>query len=88
MTLMNEAGIRSLGQKIKVARITASLKQEDIARAAGVSRPTVSQWENGDTEPSASKLFAIAHATNQPLGWFAEGLIPVARPEGLEPPTF
>ena len=88
-SLMNETPIQSLGRKIRTARVVADIKQADLARACGVSRSAVSQWEHGETEPSASKLFAIARATNQPLGWFAEGLIDgVVRLEGLEPPTF
>ena len=89
MSLMNETAITTLGGKIRTARLIGGMKQDELARAAGVSRPTVSQWENDETEPSASKLFAIARTTNQPLGWFAEGLIDdVVRLEGLEPPTF
>ncbi|WP_375140957.1 helix-turn-helix transcriptional regulator [Microbacterium sp. PAMC21962] len=65
------------------------MRQQDLADAVGVSRSAVTQWETGRTEPSASKMFAIARATSQPLDWFAEGLTgDVVRPKGLEPLTF
>lgn len=48
-----------LGQKLKEARLKAGLKQEDLAKQLGVSRQTVSSWENDRSYPdlgSAVKL--------------------------------
>lgn len=36
-----------IGTKIKNARIVAQLTQEQVAEALGVSRQTMSNWENG-----------------------------------------
>lgn len=36
-----------IGSKIKNARIKAKLTQEQAAEALGVSRQTISNWENG-----------------------------------------
>ena len=36
-----------IGTKIKNARIAAQLTQEQVADALGVSRQTMSNWENG-----------------------------------------
>jgi len=36
-----------IGSKIKNARIDAQLTQEQVAEALGVSRQTMSNWENG-----------------------------------------
>lgn len=78
-----------LGKRIMLARVNAEMRQQDLADAVNVHRSAVAQWETGRTEPSASKMFAIARATNQPLDWFAEGLIvDEVRPKGLEPLTF
>lgn len=78
-----------LAKRIMLARVNADLRQQDLAERVGVHRSAVAQWETGRTEPSASKMFAIARATNQPLDWFAEGLIAdEVRPKGLEPLTF
>ena len=48
-----------LGQKLKEARLHAGLKQEELAKQLGVSRQTVSSWENDRSYPdlgSAVKL--------------------------------
>ena len=61
------------------------LDQQHIADMLGVARTTVSTWERGETEPSASNFVRWAQITGQPLAWLAEGIV---RPKGLEPPTF
>lgn len=48
-----------LGEKLKQARMKAGLKQEELAQKIGVSRQTVSNWENDRSYPdlgSAVKL--------------------------------
>lgn len=88
MTMLNATGIPT-SRRFKIAREAAGFKQEELARLVGVSRTSLGDWERGDTEPSFSKLVALARATNQPLDWFAEGLNAAdVRPKGLEPPTF
>lgn len=55
-----------IGSKIKQARIHAGLTQEQAAQALGVSRQTVSNWENSKTYPDIvsvvkmSDLYAIS----------------------------
>lgn len=55
-----------IGTKIKNARIDAQLTQEQVAEALGVSRQTMSNWENGKTYPDIvsvikmSDLYAIS----------------------------
>ncbi|MDY2937859.1 MAG: helix-turn-helix transcriptional regulator [Fusicatenibacter sp.] len=55
-----------IGTKIKNARIAAHLTQEQVAEALGVSRQTMSNWENGKTYPDIvsvikmSDLYAIS----------------------------
>lgn len=39
--------LTDIGTKIKEARVAAQLTQEQVAEALGVSRQTVSNWENG-----------------------------------------
>lgn len=36
-----------IGSKIKNARISAAITQEQAAESIGVSRQTMSNWENG-----------------------------------------
>ena len=40
-----------IGGKIKAARVRADLTQEQAAESLGVSRQTISNWENGKTYP-------------------------------------
>lgn len=45
------AGLMDIGNKIKNARTTVGLTQEQTAESLGVSRQTISNWENGKTYP-------------------------------------
>lgn len=55
-----------IGTKIKEARLTAQLTQEQAAEALGVSRQTMSNWENNKTYPDLvsvikmSDLYAVS----------------------------
>ena len=55
-----------IGAKIRNARVTAQLTQEQVAEALGVSRQTLSNWENGRTYPDIvsvirmSDLYAVS----------------------------
>ena len=54
-------GIRmSLSQRLKSLRVEHGYTQELVAETLGVSRQAVSKWENGNSEPSTSNLFALA----------------------------
>ncbi|MCD8005905.1 MAG: helix-turn-helix domain-containing protein [Oscillospiraceae bacterium] len=55
-----------IGTKIKNARLAEGLTQEQVAEALGVSRQTVSNWENGKTYPdiiSVVKMSDLYHVT-------------------------
>ena len=49
-----------IGTKIKNARIKAQLTQEQVAEALGVSRQTVSNWENGKTYPDIVSVIKMS----------------------------
>ena len=95
MTIFNDAGL-VLTERLRVARLSAGLDQAQIARRIGVARQTVSNWERGLAEPSATYFVLWARATGQSLEWLAEGVHDKApagagadvRHEGFEPPTF
>lgn len=92
----------TLTDRLRRSRLLAGLEQGDIAARLGVARTTVSAWETGKTEPSASNFVRWAAIVGQPLEWFAEGVNDATpaeagavstvstsvRPEGFEPPTF
>ncbi len=63
----------------------SDMSAQEFADAMGVSRNTVSRWLNGRGTPSKAQLMAISIVTNVSLEWLMQGM---ARPEGLEPPTF
>lgn len=84
MTMLNDTGI-GLAKRLRIARQLCDLDQAQMAAMLGVARTTVSTWERGETEPSATNFVHWAQITGQPLEWLAEG---IARSKGLEPPTF
>ena len=51
---------RSLGEVLKDHRMRCSMTQEFVAEALGVSRQSVSKWENGTADPSTSNLLKLA----------------------------
>ena len=46
--------------QIRVVREKCGITQAKLAEKIGVNQKAVSQWERGDTNPSADKLPAIA----------------------------
>jgi len=50
----------NIGTKIKNARIAAQLTQEQVAEALGVSRQTVSNWENEKTYPDIVSVIKMS----------------------------
>lgn len=51
-----------LGRALVLARTRADLSQTAAAIAVGVSRPTISKWERGLSEPEALDLTRLADA--------------------------
>ena len=52
---------RTLGETLKAHRTRCQMTQEFEAEALGVSRQTVSKWENGSADPSTTNLLALAN---------------------------
>lgn len=51
---------KSLGEALKENRIRCKMTQEFVAETLGVSRQSVSKWENGSSDPNTSNLIALA----------------------------
>ena len=51
-----------LGDNIRAHRRALGMSQEELARACYVSRPSISNWECGKTQPSAEDLALLAAA--------------------------
>ena len=49
-----------LGKQLKAARTDASLSQEELARKIGVSRQTISNWENCRSYPDIGSLIKLS----------------------------
>lgn len=48
---------------LKAFRERESLSQDDLAKLIGVTRETVTRWENGTRKPDEDKLPTIAEKT-------------------------
>lgn len=63
-----------IGARIKAARISRGLTQEELADAAGISRPAVTMWEAGDVNNIRPKhLFRAATALGVEPQWIVTG---------------
>lgn len=49
-----------VGERIRIARVKAKLKQEDVARYLGISKSNISEWENGKRSPGMDQLPDLA----------------------------
>lgn len=49
-----------IGEKLKQARVTANLTQEMVAEKVGVSRQTISNWENGRSYPDIASVIVLS----------------------------
>ncbi len=56
-----------IGMKMKKARINAGLTQEQVAESLGVSRQTISNWENDKTYPDIISVIKISDLYNVSL---------------------
>ena len=61
-----QATKRTLGETLKAHRIQCHMTQEFVAESLGVSRQTVSKWENGSADPSTTNLLAVAKLYDVP----------------------
>ena len=52
--------IEPLASRLRTARTERGLSQEEVARALGVSRQSVSKWERGEALPSRANRQALA----------------------------
>lgn len=55
-----KAVAKSLGEALKKNRIRCQMTQEFVAETLGVSRQSVSKWENGSSDPNTSNLIALS----------------------------
>lgn len=62
-----------IGTKIKDARTAAQLTQEQVAEALGISRQTVSNWENDRTYPDIGSVVKLSDLYGVSLDYLLKG---------------
>ncbi len=72
-----------IGRRIREHREAAGMSQEELACACLVSRPTISSWERGRTQPSAEDLAYLSTAFDVPADTLLQG---IARPNARTSP--
>lgn len=60
----NKEWSKATGIKLKNKRLELGYSQQYIANILGVSKQTISHWENGDRQIYATNLADYAHAMN------------------------
>ena len=71
--LRKKERIPGLADRMRRARIAASLTQEQLADALTVNRRTVYTWESGRSEPTVARLEEIANILGESFSWFMHG---------------
>ncbi|MFS1583834.1 MAG: helix-turn-helix domain-containing protein [Candidatus Arsenophonus phytopathogenicus] len=63
----------SIGNRIRDKRKELRLTQNEIAKALGVSRVSVTKWENGDTKPDGENLHILTKVLACNIEWLLYG---------------
>lgn len=63
---------KSLGKKIKIARIELDMNQTDLANKIGAKQKSISRYETGLSIPSIETLVKIAKVLKRTAGYFLE----------------
>jgi len=63
----------SISEMLKQARSEAGLSQEDAAEKVGVSRQTISSWENGKSYPDIANVIALSDTYGMSLDSLMKG---------------
>jgi transcriptional regulator with XRE-family HTH domain len=61
---------RSVGARLKLARMQQSLSQEEVAEQLGIPRPSISNIESGKRNIELIELISFATMYGQPLEFF------------------
>ncbi|WP_336625574.1 MULTISPECIES: helix-turn-helix domain-containing protein [unclassified Microbacterium] len=71
MTLIQDTGVAA---RLRASRALTGMEQAEVAEALGIARNTVSNWETGRSEPTATAFVRWARLTGVTLDWLAEGV--------------
>ena len=60
----------TIGQRIRMARVNASMTQSQLGDHLGCSSQQIHKYERGSNRVSAGTLFVIAQLLDYPVEWF------------------
>ena len=63
----------NLHDRLRSTRQSQGLSQAELARLAGVSQPTVANWESGSQYPRRAAMAKICEALGIELSWLVDG---------------
>lgn len=63
----------NVSEKLKQARATVKLSQDEVAEIVGVSRQTISNWENGKSYPDIGSVVALSDVYSVTLDSLLKG---------------
>lgn len=66
----------TFGEKLKIARIDAELKQSDLAKLVGTTNTTISNWEKGVSKPDIEMLSLICNSLHVTASYFLQSNLP------------
>lgn len=52
---------------LRAARVNSHMLQKDVAKAVGVTKETVSNWESGKTAPKATVIMRLCDLYKVPI---------------------
>lgn len=76
----------TLGKRIRARRRDVGISQGVIARALGITRESVSDWERDRTTPTSDKLATIARLLEVDVSWLMEVAGGQGKPGMARPP--
>lgn len=62
-----------IGQRIRMARLTANLSQENLGEALGITFQQIQKYEKGVNRVGSGRMVKIAEVLKRPIAWFSEG---------------
>lgn len=75
--------MKNFGDRLREARVAAGLTQEQLGFALGVTKSSVSAWENGRETPGFKLLSELRRTLQRSLDELVCGIEPAApRPDG------
>lgn len=80
-----EALAVAAGRRIRELRLSQGLSQQAVAAMLGLSRPAVTQWENGTATCNYAHALELERILDTDVGYLLFGR---RRPRPLEEPTF